>query len=59
MSNIDRNSTRGGFLSRAWESTKVSRERHAQRMAAPYLLKLDDEQLKGIGYSRDTLRSWL
>lgn len=59
MSDVLRNGTRGGFLSRVWEANKVSRERHALRLAAPYLLGMNDEQLKSIGYSRDTLRSWL
>ena len=59
MSQADRNSTKGGFLSRAWEATKAGRERHALRMAAPYLLSLDDDQLKDVGYSRNTLRSLL
>ena len=59
MSDVHRNGTNGGFLSRVWESTKISRERHALRIAAPYLLGMNDEQLKDIGYSRDTLRSWL
>lgn len=59
MSNIDQNNARGGFLSRAWERTKVAREQRALRMAAPYLLGMNDEQLKDIGYSRDTLRSLL
>jgi uncharacterized protein YjiS (DUF1127 family) len=59
MSNNDRKSAHGGFLSRVWESTKVTRERQAKRSAAPYLLSMNDEQLKDMGYSRDTLRSWL
>lgn len=59
MSNVLRKGSKAGLLSRVWESTKVSRERHAQRMAAPYLLEMNDDQLKSIGYSRETLRSWL
>ena len=59
MSDVLRKGTQGGFLSRVWESAKVSRERNARRMAAPYLLGMNDDQLKDIGYSRDTLRSWL
>lgn len=59
MSSTQRKNAHGGFLSRVWESTKVSRERNALRMAAPYLLGMNDEQLKDIGYSRDTLRTWL
>lgn len=59
MSNTRRDKARDGFLSRVWESTKVGRERHALRMAAPYLLGMNDEQLKDMGYTRETLRSWL
>ena len=59
MSNFDRKSARGGFISRILESSKAPRERHALRMAAPYLLDMTDEQLKNIGYSRDDIRSAL
>lgn len=59
MSNFDRKSAQGGFMSRVWEATKAPRERRAMRLAAPYLLDMTDEQLKNIGYSRDEIRSVL
>lgn len=59
MSDIPRKGSHGGFLSRVWENTKTTRDRQAKRSAAPYLLAMNDEQLKDIGYSRATLRSWL
>jgi hypothetical protein len=47
-----------GFFNRMLERVSAARLLQARAIARPFLLSLDDEELKVLGYRRGDVRRW-